>query len=305
MSITPPYLELGDKIAIVASARKIDAAALQAPLEEIRKWGLEPVLGPNIHTQDRQFAGTDKQRAADIQWAMDDPSIKAILFARGGYGTVRLLDLLDFSRFKEVPKWIAGYSDITILHGHLQTQFGMESLHSTMPISFPENSDEAKDSLRNALFGKLDRYEVEAKCLSEGEAEGILVGGNLSLLYCALGTPEQPDTNGAILFLEDLDEHLYHVDRMAQALKRAGVFDGINGLVLGGLTDMRDKTTAHGFKDDDPFGRTAEEIILEALGRTDIPICSEFPAGHLDDNRCLILGRKTKMAVGKTTILSF
>lgn len=291
-------------MALVATARKIKTAELQDAIEEFRSWGLEPVLGPNILAVDRQFAGSDKQRAADLQWALNDPSIKAIIFARGGYGSVRLLDHVDFSILQNAPKWLAGYSDITVLHAVLQG-LRVQSLHSTMPINFPTNSEAAKQSLRKALFGELNEYRVSCTNISNGECEGLLVGGNMSMLYAALGTPEQVKTDGAILFLEDLDEHLYHVDRMAQAMKRAGLFDNIVGLVVGAMSGMRDKTIAHGFKEDDAFGRSAVEIILEALVRKDIPICSGFPAGHIDDNRCLVLGRKTKMVVDKTTILKF
>ncbi len=302
---TPPYLIAGNKVAIVSSARKISKAELAPAIDVIKSWGLEPVLGPNVYSVDRQFAGSDEQRAKDLQWALDDPEINAVFFARGGYGTVRLLNLLDFSQFQKHPKWLVGFSDLTILLAYVQKHFKIEGLHAAMPVTYPTNTTEAIATVRQALFGKLRQIEALTIAVSEGACEGALVGGNLSMIYSSLGTPEQPDTYGAILFLEDLDEHLYHVDRMAQAMKRAGFFDGISGLILGGLNDMCDKIVADGFKNDDPFGRSAEEILLEAVGRNDIPICSGFPVGHIPDNRCLIIGRKIKMAVGKTTILNF
>jgi len=302
---TPEYLKSGDKVAIVASARKITASELVPALDVIKNWGLEPVLGPNVYSVDRQFAGTDEERAADLQWAMDDPEIKAIIFARGGYGTVRILDLLDFSKFVERPKWLAGFSDLTILFSHVLQNYQVESLHASMCSRFFQNTPRSLSTMKNTLFGELEQLEGGTESIVQGEASGVLMGGNLSMIYSSLGTTDQPDTQGAILFLEDLDEHLYHIDRMAIALKRAGIFEQVNGMILGSLTDMRDKTIEHGFGDDDPFGRKAQEILLEAIGRNDIPICSGFPVGHIADNCAMIIGRKIKMVVGKTTILNF
>jgi len=302
---TPPYLSTGAKVAIVASARKITSTELLPALDVIKNWGLEPVLGPNIYSMDGQFAGTDEQRAADLQWAMDEPEIKAIIFARGGYGTVRILNLINFTNFIDHPKWLVGFSDLTILFSHVLRKYGIESLHASMCSRFFQNTELSLNSMKNALFGNLNQLEAATQCIVQGEASGILMGGNLSMIYSCLGTPEQPKTDGAILFLEDLDEHLYHSDRMAQALERAGLFNGIKGLIIGGMNDMHDKIIKDGFQDNDPFGKTAEEILLEAIGSMDIPICSGFPVGHIPDNRCMIIGRKIKMVVKETTILKF
>jgi len=287
--IIPPFLKPGDKVAIVATARKILAEELAFALETLRKWGLEPVLGKNIYATDNQFAGSDEQRAADLQWAINDESIKAIFIARGGYGTVRIIDKVDFSKFKPCPKWVVGYSDVTVLHSHLHKYFYTATLHATMPINFHKN-EEATESLRKSLFGEKIQYSFEKQQLNrKGSAKGILVGGNLSLLYALAGTPDDLDTNGKILFLEDLDEYLYHIDRMMLNLKRSGKLKNLAGLVIGGFTEMKDNSV--------PFGKTAEEIIFDAVKEYNYPVCFGFPAGHIDKNLALYLGKEVNLEV--------
>lgn len=288
--IQPAYLKKGDKIAIVASARKITLEELQPAIAIFKSWGLEVILSSNLFNSDNQYSGTDAERASDLQTALNDDSIKAIISARGGYGTIRIIDKLDFSNFKKNPKWVIGYSDITVLHSHIHN-LGIQTIHGTMPINFTKNI-EAVDTLQKTLFGENLKYEVEAHSLNrKGEAGGELVGGNLSLLYALSGSVSDINTNGKILFIEDLDEYLYHIDRMMLNLKRSGKLEGLSGLVVGGMSDMRDNQI--------PFGKTAEEIIVDAVKEYNFPVCFNFPAGHLDRNLALVFGRTVKLEVSE------
>lgn len=294
--ITPSYLKQGDKIGIVACARLISQEELQPALDILNSWGLEVVLGKNLFNTNHQYAGTDAERAEDLQSMIDDVTVKALISARGGYGTVRIVDRLDFTIFKKHPKWIIGYSDITVLHSHIHN-FGIETLHATMPINFTKNK-EATESLKRALFGEGMNYELEPYELNRnGNAEGELIGGNLSLLYALSGSVSDMDTKGKILFIEDLDEYLYHVDRMMANLKRSGKLEHLSGLVIGGMTDMKDNTI--------PFGKSSEEIIMDAVKDYTYPVCFNFPAGHIDKNMAVYLGRKVNLSVGEKSILTF
>jgi muramoyltetrapeptide carboxypeptidase len=294
--IQPPYLKKGDKIGIVATARKISTAEINPAIAVLKSWGLEVVLGNNLFNSDNQFSGTDNERADDLQTLLNDTSVKAIISARGGYGTVRIIDQIDFTTFIKNPKWLIGYSDITVLHSHIHNM-GIETLHATMPINFSKNA-EALESLRKALFGEKIKYEIEAHPLNKkGIAEGELIGGNLSILYSLSGSISDIDTTGKILFLEDLDEYLYHIDRMMMNLKRAGKLSHLAGLVVGGMTDMKDNTI--------PFGKTAEEIILDAVREYNYPVCFNFPAGHIDKNVALPFGKKVKLVVGDNVWLDY
>ncbi len=286
--IQPPHLKKGDKIAIVASARKIVLEELDAAIRIFNSWGLEVVLSKNLFKQNNQFSGTDVERAADLQSALDDDSIKAIISARGGYGTIRIIDKIDFSKFIKNPKWVIGYSDITVLHSHIHT-LGIQTLHATMPINFSKN-EEAVETLMKTLFAKEFAYEFDASVFNKkGVAEADVVGGNLSLLYALSGSVSDIDTKGKILFMEDLDEYLYHIDRMLLNLKRAGKLRHLAGLLVGGMTDMKDNTI--------PFGKTVEEIIIDAVKEYDFPVCFNFPAGHVDRNLALVLGKRMKLVV--------
>lgn len=291
---TPPYLEKGDTVAIVATARSFQPEDLGPALDSLRKWGLNVVIGKTIGPQYHQLAGTDKARARDLQNMLDDPTIKAVWAARGGYGTVRIVDMLDFTKFRQKPKWIIGYSDITVLHSHIHNM-GIATLHATMPINVKRNSEEAIQSFKQALFGKNLKYTVPSRVQNRmGTAEGELVGGNLSILYSLLGSPSAIHTDGKILFIEDLDEYLYHVDRMMMNLKRNGYFDNLKGLIVGGLTKMHDNSI--------PWGKDAIGIVKEIADTYGFPVCFDFPAGHTKDNRALIMGRKVKLTVGKNTV---
>jgi len=280
--IIPEKLVVGDKIGIISTARKITIEELKPATKTLESWGLKVVLGANLFQEDDQFSGTVDQRTNDLQIMIDDNSIKAILCARGGYGTVQIIDAINFTNLKKNSKWIVGYSDATVLHSHLNN-LGMASLHATMPINFEGNTNESLWSLKNALFGNLNNVECKAHPLNKfGKIEGDVVGGNLSILYSLLGSSSDIDTIGKILFIEDLDEYLYHIDRMMMNLKRNGIFGNLKGLIIGGMSDMNDNSI--------PFGKTAEQIILDYTKGYDFPICFGFPAGHLADNRCLILG---------------
>lgn len=293
-----PHLKQNDKIAIVATARKISADELAFAIETFKAWGLQPVLGKDIYEIENQFAGSDKQRAEDLQWAINDDSIKAIIIARGGYGTVRIVDAIDFTKLKTNPKFIIGYSDVTILHSHIHAHIGLPTLHATMPINFNKNA-EAVETLRKCLFGEPVSYHFEVNPLNKvGEANGVLVGGNLSLLYALSGTASDIDTKDKILFLEDLDEYLYHIDRMMLNLKRSGKLENLKALVVGGFTDMKDNTV--------PFGKTAEEIILDAVKEYNFPVCFNFPAGHIDRNLALYFGKEVNLKISQNNCsLSF
>lgn len=297
---TPSYIKKGDKIGIVSTARIISKKEIYPAVKIFKEWGLEVVLGNHLFEEYNQFAGTDEQRTADLQQMLDENSVKAIICARGGYGTVRIIDKLNFSNFIKKPKWIAGYSDVTVLHSHIHSNFGIETLHSTMPLNISENkfTEESLESFRKALFGEKITYSLKTSSLSrKGKAEGILVGGNLSILYSLIGTKSDINTNGKILFIEDLDEYLYHIDRMMINLKRAGKLKNLAGLIVGGMSKMNDNKI--------PFGKTANKIIAETVEEYNYPVCFDFPAGHKNDNRVLILGREIKFNVEKNVEVKF
>lgn len=288
----PIFLKEGDTVGITCPARKISLEEIQFAIDTLKSWKLKVVLGDTIGKAAHQYAGTDAERSADLQRMLNDTSIKAIFAARGGYGTVRIMDGLNFRIFMDYPKWIIGFSDITYLHTQLNCNIGVETLHATMPISFPTNTADALHSLKNALFGKTLEYEFEAHPLNrQGIMQGEMVGGNLSILYSILGTKTILDSNKKILFLEDLDEYLYHIDRMMMAMKRAGKLKNLAGLVVGGMSDMKDNTI--------PFGKTAEEIIAEHIAEYDYPVCFNFPSGHIADNKAIFMGRHARIEVAK------
>lgn len=286
---TPPKLKTGDKIALVAPARKVIFDEISTAVSIIESRGLEVVYDERLFAEHHQFAGDDNFRAKVFQEQLDNPDIKAIFFVRGGYGGLRIVDKLNFDKFKQYPKWIVGYSDSTVFHGKLQC-LGYESLHASMPLNFSNNTPEALDSLFDILFGKPIHYQIKSNKLNKiGEVKAEIVGGNLSVLYSMLGSNAFPKTQNKILFIEDLDEYLYHIDRMFLALKRAKKLENIAALIVGGMTKMHDNKVR--------FGETAYEIIAEHIAEYDIPVCFGFPAGHFDDNRAFVLGRKTTLKV--------
>lgn len=287
----PPYLKKGDTVALVCTARKFTSEEAIPAIELLESWGLKVKLGKTIGLDNFQLGGSDNERAEDFQAMIDDDSVKAIWCARGGYGTVRMIDKIDFSKFVQNPKWIMGFSDVTVLHSHIHN-LGVATTHSIMPFSVPKAEETAKISLKNALFGERLSYEIPSSSYNKnGKAKGVLVGGNLSILYSLLGSKSSVNTENKILYIEDLDEYLYHIDRMMMNLKRNGYFDKVKGIIVGGMTDMHDNQI--------PFGMNAYEIILDITQEFDIPICFDFPAGHLSDNRALILGKEVEFEVNE------
>jgi muramoyltetrapeptide carboxypeptidase len=297
--MTPPYLNPGDKIAIVSPARSITFEEVYPTIKLMQKWGLEVVLGTHVFNRDNQFGGTDEQRTHDLQQMLDDESIRAVLCSRGGYGTLRIIDKLDFTKFQKNPKWIIGYSDITVLHAHIHRHFGIETLHALMPVNInQETPEDSLETMKNVIFGSKIGYTFNATRYSRpGDADGVLVGGNLSILYSIMGSRSEPDTAGKILFLEDVDEYLYHIDRMMMNLKRAGKLQKLRGLIVGGMDRMNDNAI--------PFGRSANQIIADAVSEYDFPICFDFPAGHGPRNLALILGRRIRLRVGAKVEIVF
>src|ERR1700744_5503591 len=288
-ALAPPYLKKGDKIAITCPAKKLPAPMTDA-VELLTSWGLEVVLGETVDASYHQFAGDDDLRAADMQRFVDDDSIKAIIAARGGYGTIRMIDKVDFSRFGTNPKWLVGFSDITILHAHLHNNYNVQTIHGQMPVNIPDASAKSLESLRMALFGEDINYKPHKHELNRaGEAEGVLIGGNLSLLIAVSGSVSDMDYTGKILFIEDVGEYLYAIDRMVRSLDRAGKLKNLAGLIVGGFSEVKDN--------DIPFGHTVQQIIMDVVKDYSYPVCFDFPAGHVPDNRSLILGRKVKMTV--------
>lgn len=287
--LRPPYLKKGDKIAITCPAKKLPNPMADA-ITLLQSWGLEVVLGDTVEASFHQFAGDDDFRAADMQRFIDDDSIKAIIAARGGYGTVRMIDKVDFSRFAQNPKWLIGFSDITLLHTHLFTNYGAQTIHGQMPVNIPDASKHSIDTLRRALFGEELSYEFTTHDTNKsGEATGVIVGGNLSLLVAAAGSVSDLDYNNKILFIEDVGEYLYSVDRMLRMLGRAGKLKNLAGLVVGGFTDIKDN--------DIPFGQTVSQIVMDIVKGYDYPVCFDFPAGHIPDNNSLVLGREVGLQV--------
>lgn len=291
---TPPYLKKGDTVAIVCTARKFFPEDAIPAKELLESWGLKTKLGNTIGLDSCQLGGTDAERAADFQNMMDDDNVKAIWCARGGYGTVRIIDMLDFAKFKKHPKWIMGFSDVTVLHSHANVE-RIATLHSIMPFTVPKAPEEVKETLRKALFGEHIEYVIPTVSYNvNGKAAGELVGGNLSILYSLLGSKSSLDTKGKILYIEDLDEYLYHIDRMMQNMKRNGYFENVKGLIVGGMTDMHDNEI--------PFGQNAVQIITAIASQYNIPIAFDFPAGHMKDNRTLILGKQVDFEVNDNEV---
>ena len=289
----PPSLQKGDTIAILATARKNIDDNLKPAIDLMNSWGLEVVIGKTIELDDNQLAGSDAQRAEDFQQQLDNPNIKAIWCVRGGYGTVRMIDLLDFTKFKQSPKWIVGFSDVTVIHSYINN-LNVATIHGAMPVTVARATPETIESLRKSLFGESLKYELPFDAANRlGNAKGEIVGGNLSILYSLMGSNAQIDCKGKILFIEDIDEYLYHIDRMMMSLKRCGCFDNLSGLIVGGMTKMRDNEI--------PWGKNANQIIEDVTKDYSFPVLYNFPTGHFRDNRALIFGKQVSMELNGTT----
>lgn len=289
--ILPPFLKEGDTVGIVAPARKIKQKEIKLGIDAIKSWGLNVILGKNLYGNNHQFSGTDKERAADIQEMIDHPKVRAIFCARGGYGSVRILPLINFDSLLNNPCWLIGFSDVTAFHNHLNN-LKIVSLHAPMLSNFSSTklSENSQKMLKDMLFGRTCIHEFAANPLNiTGEATGQLVGGNLSVLYSLAGTKYDLNPEGKILFIEDLDEYLYHIDRMIMNFATSGKLNQIKGLIVGGMTDMNDNRV--------PYGKNAEEIIYEHVRELGIPIAFSFPSGHIFDNQPLLMGKNIQLSV--------
>ncbi|WP_242120247.1 S66 peptidase family protein [Aestuariivivens sediminicola] len=292
--IQPPYLKAGDSVAIVAPSGilKNKSDEIEQAKQLLKGWGLQVVIGKHVFQDANHFAGTDDERCEDLQKALDDPGIRAIWCARGGYGTVRILDKLNWAKFNENPKWLIGYSDITALHNAIHNE-GVESIHALMCTSLSEEFSSIEQTIgtfKDAIFGAGLNYTLEGSTYNRtGSAKGQLVGGNLTMLHTMLGSKTSIDTSGKILFIEEIGEYKYHIDRMLQSLKRAGYFDNCKGLIVGDISKLRKNTTL--------WGSSVEQLILDALSDFTFPIAFNMPAGHEKDNRALILGRTIQLNV--------
>lgn len=303
----PPFLQSGDTIGITATARWIGEEELNFAVGLLESWGYRVRLGKYLHKRHFQLAGDDSERAEDLQEMLDDPGISAILIARGGYGTIRIADRLDFSSFKKNPKWICGYSDITVLHAQVN-QLGFASIHSTMPVSFAHATAEALENLRFALAGELDRIEMidTENPASTGLPVLPVFGGNLSVIYSMLGSGTFDPQEDCYLFIEDVDEMLYHIDRMMLALSRTPWFRHVRAILCGGFTQMKDNTQRFGFTSDNPWGSDAPAIVRSVGELAAIPVFVGFPAGHQEDNRAFYLGYPTEIhAMAGNSLVTF
>lgn len=299
--LVPPFIKSGSKIRMVSPAGKVKESLVLPAVEWLKKQGYKVELGKHVFAQHFQFAGTDAQRLEDLQIALDDPECSVIICSRGGYGTVRIIDQMDFTKFKKYPKWLVGFSDITILHSYLN-KLGFASIHGVMPKNFLDdagNPTENLNSLLNLLEGKPVQYSIPStKFNRTGNANAGLIGGNLSIITSLQGTKYELNTDGKILFLEDIDEFFYHIDRMILQLKLSGKLDKLEGLILGDFTEIKDNKQ--------PFGKSIHEIILEAVQEFDYPVCFGFPAGHDRKNLAFAFGKKWTLNVSeKATTLKF
>lgn len=293
-----PFLKQGDTILIVAPAGIVkQPQAIKLAKETFERYGYTVLLGKNVFKKHHHFAGTDAERLTDMQWALDHPTAKAIWCARGGYGSVRIIDDLDFTLFKQKPKWLIGYSDFTVIHNHLHN-LGYQTLHAAMPINFKEPWLEIKQSiegLENALRGEELNYSITSNSQNiNGTAKGYLIGGNLTILENMLGTNTCIDPKNKILFIEEIGEHKYHIDRLLRALDRKGYFKNCSGLILGDFTHIKSNSP--------DFGQTIEEIILTLVKKYNIPVLFDFPAGHKDKNMPMIFGKEIQLTVTTNTM---
>lgn len=288
----PPYLKRGSVVGITCPSGYVSADRVAYAVELLQLWGFKVKKGNTIGSEHFYFSGDDEARRNDLQAMLDDPELDAILMGRGGYGMSRIIDDLDFTAFEKKPKWICGFSDITVLHSHVQARSGIPTLHSPMCGAFrPETTN--TDHIKNfyaALTGESLFYHIEPSPFNRpGRADGILTGGNLAILAHLTGSVSEVDTAGKILFIEDIGEHLYNIDRLMLNLKRAGRLAPLKGLIVGGLTDMQDTER--------PFGQTAEQIIRDKVEEYSYPVCFGFPAGHDDVNYTLTLGMQHNLVV--------
>lgn len=292
----PPYLQAGDTIGMVCPAGFMSPERMQVCIDTLQSWGYIVKKGRTLSsTSSNYFSGTDKERLSDLQQMLDDDSVKAVLCARGGYGVGRIIDDIDFTKFKKNPKWVIGFSDITILHAHIYRNFKIATLHAPMAGAF-NDFNQYVQSLKDAMEGKKIKYEVPAHMLNKkGEAVGELIGGNLSLLVHLTSTPSDYKFKGRILFLEDVGEYLYNIDRMLYHMKRSGKLDKLAGVIIGGFSDTKDTER--------PFGQSTYQIISNIFKGYEYPVCFDFPVSHEKENYALKVGVGYKLKVAKTRVI--
>ncbi len=299
----PPYLKKGDLIGITCSSGHIDAKGIEAAIAKLKEWNFEVIVGETVGKQDFMYGGTDAERLQELQAMLNNKKLKAILFGRGGYGFVRIIDKIDWTIFKQHPKWLIGFSDVTVLHNHVHQQYGLPTIHSKMCNSFPDDwslADEVQkasiESIQKVLVGEKMKYEIVPNQMNKlGKAKGKLVGGNLSILTNMTGSVSELKTDGKILVVEDVSEYLYNIDRMMWNLKRNGKLKNLTALLVGGFTNMKDD-------EKDPFGKNVQEIVLDLTKEYKYPICFDFPCGHQKNNFALKLGILHSLEVGEQAV---
>ena len=291
MAKIPPYLKKGDTIGLIAPAGYMPFEKMETCVNTLQDWGYTVKLGETAHSNSSNyFSGTDDERLADLQQMLDDKEVKAILCARGGYGVSRIIDRINFKRFRKNPKWIIGYSDITVLHSYIYSRFGIASLHAPMAAAFDDGEDEYITSIKKAIEGAKANYTCHPHEFNRiGEVSGRLIGGNLTLLVHSIGTKSDINTKNKILFVEDIGEYLYNIDRMFLQLKRSGKLDRVAGLIVGGFTDNKDTER--------PFGKIVEEIIYDQIKDYSFPVCFNFPVSHEKENYALKVGVEYRLKI--------
>jgi muramoyltetrapeptide carboxypeptidase len=289
--IQPPYLQQGDSVAIISPSFCIESDQLGRAVDFLKGWGLNTRIGRNASKRNGPFAGTDEERLADLQEMTDDPSVKAVFCSRGGYGMSRIIDKVNFSSLTNNPKWYSGFSDITVLHMWLNEICGIMSVHGEMPLNFhnSEKSTETFSTLKSALFGLPLSYQWTGKFYNVREVTGEVTGGNLSLLYSLTGTRAEISPAGKILFIEDVKEYYYHIDRMLTSMKLSGKLENLTALIIGGMNKIEDAKI--------PWGRDIEETIFSIVGEYDYPVFFNFPSGHISDNRAFYIGKQARISV--------
>lgn len=296
-ALVPSYLQPGDTIGITCPAGAVDGAELKNCCRVFEDWGLKVKYGNTIGKKWQRYGGTDEERRRDFQKLLDDDSVQAIMFGRGGYGTMRIIDQLNWDRFRQKPKWLIGYSDITTVHLHVHANLRIPTIHADMSLGMSAKTSTAARSLENVLFGKPVAYVVKGHPMNRaGNCCGILVGGNLTIIQACSGSISDISTDGKILFIEDVNEFKYSIDRMLVHLKRSGKLDKLAGLIVGGFTATREK-------DETNYQQSIEELIWEKVHEYDFPVCFDFPAGHIRNNLALKLGIPYDLSVSTTDVI--
>lgn len=300
--IIPEKLKKNDKVVVIAAGKKITSEEISNAVHHYQNWGLKVLISKTIGVGNNYLAGSDELRITELQKYLDDETVKAVIFARGGYGAVRIIDKIDFSNFIKYPKWLIGFSDVTVFHNHINAKFNIATIHGIMPVFFPTATLEAINSSKKCLFENKFNYEFTSQnnnsddtLIKEGFCTAEIVGGNLSILYSLCGSDSQLNTDGKILFIEDLFEPLYHIDRMLFNLKRNHFFDNLKGLIIGSFTDIE---LGNPF-----FNNSITSVFKEHFNDLNIPIFSEFPSGHINNNHAIIFGQKTSMKVKNNSII--